>query len=149
MNQWSFYEIKTGVFTGRSFSGNSKHLALNTPEGCAAFPGYVDPNVFRYENGVAVKWKPPAPPNTDLVEYEWDESAWSWVAQPTRLSIENEARSIRDNLLTASDWTQIPDVDLSDAEVLSWRTYRQALRNISEQNGFPFTIVWPDPPTAR
>lgn len=52
-------------------------------------------------------------------------------------------RQQRDHLLTASDWTQLPD---STADKAVWITYRQALRDISAQPGFPLEIVWPVPP---
>ena len=52
-------------------------------------------------------------------------------------------RADRTKRLADSDWTQ-----LSDAPVTStaWATYRQALRDITSQAGFPWTITWPDAP---
>jgi hypothetical protein len=38
-------------------------------------------------------------------------------------------RVIRNNLLEDSDWTQLPDVQLTDDELASWRQYRQELRD--------------------
>jgi len=52
-------------------------------------------------------------------------------------------RRKRDGLLMASDWTQLPDVPLATKE--AWATYRQALRDITEQAD-PFNIVWPVEP---
>jgi hypothetical protein len=52
-------------------------------------------------------------------------------------------RSIRNSKLTESDWTQITDAPTDKA---AWATYRQALRDISSQEGFPITITWPDAP---
>lgn len=49
-------------------------------------------------------------------------------------------RAERDNLLTASDWTQVADVPV-DKE--AWAVYRQALRNLPKQSGFPFKVVYP------
>lgn len=40
-----------------------------------------------------------------------------------------EMRQLRDALLVASDWTQIPDSPLTDAQRAAWATYRQALRD--------------------
>ncbi|NTV26676.1 MAG: hypothetical protein HGB01_10785 [Chlorobiaceae bacterium] len=54
-------------------------------------------------------------------------------------------RKQRNVLLTASDWTQLPDVSV-DAE--AWRVYRQALRDITVQTGFPQLIEWPVAPEA-
>jgi hypothetical protein len=53
------------------------------------------------------------------------------------------ARETRDLLLQQSDWTQVPDAPV-DAAV--WATYRQALRDVPSQQGFPDNIVWPDKP---
>jgi len=57
-----------------------------------------------------------------------------------------QAKSVRDDRtkrLSDSDWTQIAD---STADKLTWATYRQALRDITAQSGFPWTITWPDAP---
>ena len=57
-----------------------------------------------------------------------------------------QAKSIRNSRtekLKDSDWTQIAD---STADKAVWATYRQALRDITAQTGFPWTIDWPDAP---
>ena len=41
-------------------------------------------------------------------------------------------RSIRDSLLSRSDWTQLPDSPLTEAKRAEWATYRQELRDITE-----------------
>lgn len=52
-------------------------------------------------------------------------------------------RAERNARLAACDWTQIADAPVNS---LSWANYRQALRDIPEQEGFPFTVVWPTEP---
>lgn len=52
-------------------------------------------------------------------------------------------RAKRNQLLLESDWTQIPDVPL-DKE--AWGLYRQALRDITAQEGFPQNVTFPDKP---
>jgi hypothetical protein len=52
-------------------------------------------------------------------------------------------RASRTEKLNDSDWTQIAD---STADKTAWATYRQALRDITAQSGFPWTITWPDSP---
>lgn len=59
-----------------------------------------------------------------------------------------EARGQRDKLLSATDWTQTDDAPLADADRESMRQYRQALRDITSQTGFPQTIVWPEKPSV-
>jgi len=57
-----------------------------------------------------------------------------------------QMRRLRDGLLAASDWTQMPDSPLSDEERAAWATYRQALRD-APANWEP-APTWdaPDPP---
>jgi hypothetical protein len=53
------------------------------------------------------------------------------------------ARKRRNKLLSSSDWTQVADAPVDKA---AWATYRQELRDISAQAGFPATVVWPTQP---
>jgi hypothetical protein len=39
-------------------------------------------------------------------------------------------RYYRDNKLKSSDWTQLPDADITDAKKIEWSTYRQSLRDL-------------------
>ena len=52
----------------------------------------------------------------------------------------------RAKLLNASDWTQIPDAPLSPELKAAWATYRQQLRDITDQETYPDNIVWPMSP---
>ena len=53
----------------------------------------------------------------------------------------------RNSKLYACDWTQLPDVPLTPAQVEQWRVYRQELRDVTNQPD-PFNIVWPTPPQS-
>jgi hypothetical protein len=55
------------------------------------------------------------------------------------------ARARRNQELAASDWTQLPDVSVDKA---AWVAYRQDLRDITKQPGFPVTIIWPTQPAG-
>lgn len=55
----------------------------------------------------------------------------------------DELRNKRNQLLTATDWTQVADAPVDKA---AWATYRQALRDIPQQEGFPDNVVWPVAP---
>lgn len=57
-----------------------------------------------------------------------------------------EARAQRDKLLADTDWTQVLDAPIGTETREAYRAYRQALRDIPEQEGFPETIVWPELP---
>ena len=54
--------------------------------------------------------------------------------------IESEIRNQRNMLLSQSDWTQLAD---SPGDKAAWAAYRQVLRDIPEQSGFPDTVTWP------
>jgi hypothetical protein len=54
-----------------------------------------------------------------------------------------EARKTRNEKLAASDWTQVADTPVDQA---AWAAYRQALRDITSQDDFPWTIEWPESP---
>jgi hypothetical protein len=55
----------------------------------------------------------------------------------------NEVRYKRNVLLTQSDWTQLADAPV---DKVSWAVYRQALRDITLQAGFPFIVDFPVAP---
>ena len=57
------------------------------------------------------------------------------------------ARAQRNSLLVASDWIELPSCPFSDIKKQEWSAYRQALRDIPQQPGFPTEITWPVPPT--
>ena len=52
----------------------------------------------------------------------------------------------RDALLTASDWTVLPDAPLTTAQKTAWKTYRQTLRDLPQTFATPDGIVWPEQP---
>lgn len=53
------------------------------------------------------------------------------------------ARADRNAKLADSDWTQLADAPVTGT---AWATYRQALRDVTAQAGFPWEITWPDAP---
>lgn len=55
---------------------------------------------------------------------------------------EQAVRNQRDRLLSDSDWRALSDNTLSPA----WASYRQALRDITAQEGFPYSVTWPTKP---
>lgn len=59
---------------------------------------------------------------------------------------QNTVRGLRDGLLSSSDWTRLDDAPLTTEQKAAWATYRQALRDIPSQAGFPWDIQWPVKP---
>lgn len=60
--------------------------------------------------------------------------------------IEIEVREKRNNLLSETDHLIMPDYPLDDSIKKQICTYRQDLRDITKQEGFPQNIVWPEKP---
>ena len=54
-----------------------------------------------------------------------------------------QVREKRNKLLAESDWTQVADAPVDKA---AWATYRQALRDITDQDGFPLSVTYPESP---
>jgi len=57
-------------------------------------------------------------------------------------ALEATERATRDNLLKATDHYGLSDVSMTEAMT----AYRQALRDVPQQEGFPQTITWPTKP---
>lgn len=68
-----------------------------------------------------------------------EEAAWIAGANDRKAA---EIRAERNAKIAACDWRVLPDVLNSDV----WKVYRQALRDIPAQPGFPENVVWPDAP---
>lgn len=69
-----------------------------------------------------------------------------WLEEAKKIAYNEaaiEVRRKRDKLLSDTDWTQISDVDLSEEEKEKYRIYRQALRDIPQQQGFPYNVDFP------
>ena len=56
----------------------------------------------------------------------------------------NQIRIKRNILLEKSDWTQVSDIPNNIKE--PWATYRQTLRDLPAQSGFPNNVTWPTEP---
>lgn len=75
----------------------------------------------------------------EQAEYDAKKAAWTAGANDRKAA---EVRAERNAKITACDWRVLPDVSNSDV----WKTYRQALRDIPAQSGFPNNVTWPDAP---
>lgn len=59
---------------------------------------------------------------------------------------ENRIRSMRDQFLTDTDWVVIKAYERNENIPADWEAYRQALRDITSQAGFPYSVTWPTSP---
>ena len=99
--------------------------------------GVANDSTQYIQDGVVVNM-PPKPGKF----YVFDYNSKQWAVDET--SADSDARSKRKTLFLDSDWTQLADI--SAATKALWEPYRQALRDITDQPGYPFNIVWPTPP---
>ena len=58
----------------------------------------------------------------------------------------SEVRTTRNTLLGESDWTQFQDSPITGSSLTDWQTYRQSLRDITNQSD-PYNITWPTKPS--
>ena len=56
-------------------------------------------------------------------------------------------RETRNQLLRRSDFTQLPDSPLTTEQRAAWATYRQELRDLTENLSSPYDVVWPTAPS--
>ena len=72
-----------------------------------------------------------------------------WSTTPPPPTPEEKAmqvRTERDGLITGTDYLLMPDYPISDDEREAVKAYRQALRDVTKQPGFPDVINWPERP---
>jgi hypothetical protein len=74
----------------------------------------------------------------DAFDIPAEETAWQWWA----------VRAMRDDLLYSCDWTQLSGAPLDASEITAWATYRQALRDVPDDQSDPYNISWPTPPPS-
>ena len=114
-----------------------------------------DWNVFPVKDRPAPEFDP-ATENCSQVNPTLENGEWvmTWQVSPAsaeeiaeRLEQKSaEVRQQRNQLLTESDWTQLADSPLDADTKSAWALYRETLRQVPEQSGFPWNIVWPTKP---
>jgi hypothetical protein len=139
-----------------SLRADNPHTIYHSSDVFAIYPTTID----ALENGFSlVPVNPVDPPfvrNFEIANEEapycdsngnWNQF-WSVIIMPeeeiAKVTEEEWARvrQERNRLLSKSDWTQMPDSPVNDAD---WHPYRQALRDITLQPD-PFNLIWPEPP---
>jgi hypothetical protein len=77
--------------------------------------------------------------DAEIAERQAEEAAWLAGEFDRQSTV---ARTKRNALLAETDWMALSDVTLS----AGWVAYRQALRDVTAQAGFPHSVVWPTKP---
>lgn len=67
-------------------------------------------------------------------------------ADPSEAVVASIVRNNRDHLLSDTDWIIIKAYERKENVPGEWEVYRQALRDITTQAGFPYSVVWPTKP---
>jgi hypothetical protein len=101
--------------------------------------GWFNDSEYYIEDNQAIQM-PPKPDQYSVFNY----TTKQWV-ENERMAIINVSDK-RQKLLYSTDWTQIPNGPLTQQQQEAWAVYRQQLRDIPEQSGYPFNVVWPTPP---
>ena len=79
---------------------------------------------------------------TDTEEYSAAEQEAAYKAMKDAEQAKS-VRTTRGGKLKETDWTQVADAPVDQA---AWATYRQSLRDVTGQGGFPWAIIWPTQP---
>jgi hypothetical protein len=147
--------VKDGILVAYPYGIDT--LKRDNPN--VSFPKRPDPATLQ-SFGVVSVYASPAPEITNRQRLQeespiCEEGVWKqqWsVVSLTDEELSNQMDSLaqtvrvdRNYKLSQCDWTQAKDVpaEISD----SWAVYRQQLRDITEQENFPWEVVWPEPPT--
>jgi hypothetical protein len=139
------YHPETKVYLGQA---NCKPCPLTNPEG-ALEKDWIAP-------GSTTEEPPLEPKEGYAVIFKETRNKWDYLELPKESeenkeerSPEAQARLKRNILLRDSDFSQLVDVyaAMSEKDKSAWINYRQLLREVPEQKGFPDKIKWPNIPT--
>lgn len=113
---------------------------------------YTNANAY-VDNGIAVLYTEQqfqSKSNKPGSFFVWSNQTFQWEDPRNSQQKYNDAvDSInlqRIEFLYKSDWTQIPNNPLTPQKQQEWADYRQQLRDIPNQSGYPFNVVWPTQP---
>jgi hypothetical protein len=137
---YTFYEPNGKITSNLTASLEVFGLVVASNE-FSYIEGEYSPAFYYIKDGLPVE-KPPRPDST----YDFNYNSYSW--EPNLAAAELKIKNIRNQLLQESDWTDTVSAQTRLGETLynSWQTYRQDLRDITLQAGYPFEVVFPTAP---
>lgn len=147
MGEWSFYDVQTGLFTGRAISCQASTLGINGRDGEAAMPGRHDPLCRRVdlETGEVVAYQPPAPPDDDLRTWMWNADAEAWEPAATMLALRDARWSqikTRRDAVEFGGYTWDGSTFDSDRESQARIMGAVQMAVLAAAAGQPFSIAW-------
>lgn len=83
-----------------------------------------------------------------MKEFSITEEKYNPEAEMTDEELASRVRMRRDSLISRTDFYVQPDYPSDPAGLEAVKAYRQALRDIPEQSGFPRNVQWPSLPSA-
>jgi len=133
---YTIYVTATGEILRTVYTNN---IDSQIQDGESYVAGSIDSSAYYIENNIAVAIPPQTSPYSvfDFVTKQWvlnENMAFADVLPK------------RQRLLYSSDWTQIPNNPLTPEQQNAWEVYRQELRDITSQSGYPFNVIWPTHP---
>lgn len=136
---FTIYNISTGEIIQSGQCPDSDYLLQQVPDNCSIIDLPSDPSSQYIENNQVFD-KANKPNDFSVFDYALKQ----WV--PNSDLAENYVKTNRNKLLYQSDWTQLPNSPLTTEKQQEWANYRQQLRDITSQSGYPFNVVWPTQP---
>lgn len=135
---YTVYRKDTGQILNILFCNNISQQEI--PDSNNYIIGAYDPNIYYIENETPVF----IPSKPEGKYYVFNFELKQWVLD-SNLAIQDVLPK-RSNLLYSSDWTQLPNGPLTAAQQAAWANYRQRLRDVTDQSGYPFNVLWPIAP---
>jgi hypothetical protein len=138
------------------YDANGRYVVVGTcesdltsydiPDGCSVYYGGVSIITQYHDIATDTPTDKGDPPQPDGYKFDYVDKAW----EPDISYLDYKTKSVRSQLLLDSDWTDTLSAKNRLGQTLydQWQTYRQALRDITAQPGYPIDIVWPTLPTA-
>jgi len=140
MINYAFYNNE-GKYIQSGVSPEDVLSSSDIPAGCYVYYGVVNIVLQYHDIATNTPVDMPQKPEDGFV-FNYTTKSW----EPDTSYLDFKIKYQRNQLLTNSDWTQIPNNPLTQAKQTEWETYRQQLRDITSQQGYPVTVTWPTPP---
>jgi len=152
MTTYIRYEIATGEIDCCGISSTDV-LPFDIPIGYASLEGLGANQTNYVANNIIVNYtaeQQTTKANKPTYSCSWNNTTFVWDDTRTIEEQNSDAQELaiatRDALLSQTDWIVIRAVDQGTSIPTDWQAYRQALRDITNQSGYPTNIVWPVAP---
>lgn len=152
MTTYIRYQTATGEIDSVG-STDTEVLPFDMPDGYSSMQGYGSNATHYVQDGEIMEYtieQQISKINKPSYKCAWSNTtfAWSDIRTPEEQNSDAEGSVIskRDMLLNQSDWVVVRAIDQGTPIPTDWQTYRQALRDISTQSGYPTNVVWPVAP---